>query len=260
MRRPSLWYGMALWLLGMTSSVADTLLTQMQEAQEPQANLQARIDAADDGVRQQLEALRRWERETRRLDAESDLLSPYLASQEERLDQQEAALATRDETQAALPDLQRRLVARLAEWIDRDLPFLGDERRARVASLEATIVDRDMPIDKRLERIFAAWRAEFDYGREFDTWRGYLEAGDTRREVEFLRLGRVALYYLTLDGRAGGVWRAGESRWAALDEEERREVQRGLLIARDQRTPQLLRLPMSRDLVSQRTWDQEVQP
>ncbi|MCE9683354.1 DUF3450 domain-containing protein [Halomonas alkalisoli] len=249
-RRHPLVCGAALWLLVSVSSGADELLQEAGEAQRAQAELQARIEAADDEVRERLEELRRLERETRHLSARNAELAPRLEGQAETLDRREAAFATLAETRAALPELERSLVERLARWVERDLPFLTDERRARAASLEAGGDDPDASVEERLERILAAWRTELDYGREFDAWRGYLGGGGVRREVDFLRLGRVGLYYLTPDSREGGVWRAEEARWVALDEAERREVRHGLRIARDQRAPELLKLPVSQPLQS----------
>ncbi|MDI5985592.1 DUF3450 domain-containing protein [Halomonas sp. M4R5S39] len=249
-RHPLLCGAALWWLVVAPMASAETLLEEAGQAQRAQAELQARIDAADDEMRERLEELRRLERETRRLDAENDLLAPRLARQAETLERREAALATLAETREALPALERGLVERLASWVNQDLPFLVDERRARVASLESGLADPEASAADRLDRILSAWRAELDYGREFDAWRGNLEEGGSRREVEFLRLGRVGYYYLTPDGRQGGVWQADEGRWAELDEEARREVRHGLRIARDQRAPELLRLPVSQPLQS----------
>ncbi len=214
------------------------------DAPRGQAELQARIDEADDETRELLRELRRIEAEARRLEGDNLARVSRLAERETRLDRREAALDGLEGTRAALPALNRRLSARLAQWVDRDLPFLVEERRARVASLD----DATLPATERLERLLSAWRSELAYGRETDAWRGYLTDGETRREVDFLRLGRVGLYYLTPDGRQGGAWRAGESRWKALQDDQRAEVRKGLRIARDQRAPELLELPVSPDV------------
>lgn len=242
-RQPCFW-GAVLWLGLIASASADPALRQeAEEAQRSQAELQARIDAADDEARAMLEALRDLEREERRLARESAELEPRNARLAEALDRREAALDTLADTREALPVLQERLVERLEQWVESDVPFLREERLARVAGLRAR-GDEASPAE-RWERVVAAWRAELEYGREVDAWRGYLGEGDARREVDYLRLGRVGFYYLTPDGREGGVWRADSGRWAGLDEAERREVRNGLRIARDRRSPELLTLPIT---------------
>lgn len=244
--------GMALWLLATSPAVADeALLEEATQAQRAQAEWQTRIDAADDEARERLQALRELEAEARRLEARNTELEPQLERREEALARRQAALDSLANTRAALPSLTEGLETRLAQWVEHDLPFLLEERRARVASLE----DPALSEAERLERLLAAWRAELDYGRELDTWRGYLTRDETRREVDYLRLGRIGLYYLTPDGRGGGVWLADEHRWRALDDDERSEVRKGVRIARDQRAPELLELPVSQSLTP--TEDQE---
>ncbi|MFO7529589.1 MAG: DUF3450 domain-containing protein [Marinobacter sp.] len=234
--------GLTLWLLSASWVGAEQPLEEASEAQRTQAELQARIDEADGETRELLNELRRIEAETRRIEDYCAALAPRLAELEASLGQREAALDGLDETRAALPALNRGLQARLQRWIDQDLPFLLEERRARVASLD----DGALPTTERLERLLSAWRSELAYGRELDAWRGYLSEDETRREVDFLRLGRIGLYYLTPDGRQGAVWRVNSARWQALEDGERAEVRKGLRIARDQRAPELLKLPVSR--------------
>lgn len=245
--------GIALGLLSFGLLQAqEPVIEEARQAQRSQAELQSRIDAADDETRELLRELSRVEAETRRLEARSDALAPRLERRGERLDRREAALDTLAETREALPQLEQALVSRLRTWVERDLPFLKAERLARTEGLEAGLDDPDASAAERLDRILAAWRTELDYGRELDAWRGILnegkDEGDARREVDFLRLGRVGLYYLTPDGREGGVWRADAERWEALDEAGRVELRHGLRIARDQRAPELLTLPISRPL------------
>ncbi|MDY7116534.1 DUF3450 domain-containing protein [Halomonas sp. SSL-5] len=232
-------------VLAATPLMAQELLEEASEAQRAQAELQTRIDAADEASREMLAELRRLEAATRRLEARSDDLAPRLERQAERLDAREAALESLAETREALPEVEQALVRRLGAWVEGDLPFLVDERRARVEGLEKGMSDPDASRAEHLDRLLAAWRTELDYGRELDAWRGTLGQGEQRREVDFLRMGRVGLYYLTVDGREGAVWRSDAGRWQALDEAARVELRHGLRIARDQRAPELLTLPVS---------------
>ncbi|WP_280549877.1 DUF3450 domain-containing protein [Halomonas sp. 11-S5] len=255
-------FGIAIGVLaaGMLQA-QQPVVEEASQAQHAQAELQAHLDAADDESRKMLRELRRVEAETRRLEARSDALAPRLERRGERLDRREAALDTLAETREVLPEIEQALISRLQAWVERDLPFLKDERLARAAGLEAGLADPGASAAERLDRLLAAWRTELDYGRELDAWRGTLnegrDEGDARREVDFLRLGRVGLYYLTPDGREGGVWRADADRWEPLDEAGRMELRHGLRIVRDQRAPELLTLPISRPLERADTTDAE---
>lgn len=215
------------------------------QAQRAQADMQSLIDEVDDETRDMLEELRRLENGAQRLEAYNEELEAVVRRQEETLARREAALASAQATRETLPALTRDMVERLERWIEGDMPFLRDQRRARVESLETMLTAPGMDAAERLDRVLSAWRAELDYGREMDAWRGML---DGEREVDFLRLGRVGLYYLTPDGREGGVWRVERKAWQPLEETARSEVRDGLKMARDRRAPALLSLPVSRPL------------
>lgn len=214
------------------------------DAQRAQAELQQKIDAVDDATRKALGELRSIEREAGRLRAYNDELEPLVARQAQTIAQREASLEALSETREALPVLMRHLVERLYQLIEADLPFLREERLARVDALAAMLADGEMQPADKLDRLLSAWRTELGYGRNLDSWRDKL-VGAKAREVEYLRLGRLGLYYLTPDGDTGGVWHAATGDWQPLNNAQRAEVRKGLRIAREQRAPELLALPVS---------------
>ncbi|WP_447556241.1 DUF3450 domain-containing protein [Vreelandella sp. EE22] len=210
------------------------------EAQQTQSAIQQQIDAADEQTRSALEELRALERETRTLQASNAAASARLATEAERQQRLDSALDTVSETRAALPVIEQDMTEQLIAFIENDLPFLRGERLARVQSPQG---EGSTP---RIEQLLETWRAELEYGRTIDHWRGRLEQSEgSPREVEYLRVGRIGFYYLTPDGREGAVWDAESNQWQALNERERREVRNGLRIAEEQRTPELLYLPLS---------------
>ncbi|RUR36442.1 DUF3450 family protein [Vreelandella populi] len=216
---------------------------QSVEAQQTQAALQQQIDAADEETREALEELRRLERETRQMNAGNAALSARLAEEAERQQRLGMALDTLEETRAALPLIEQDMTAQLTRWIEQDLPFLRNERLARVARTDGQAGADSV---ERINSLLETWRAELDYGRVIDHWRGRLESAEgSVREVDYLRVGRIGFYYLTPDEREGGVWDVASNEWQPLDERARREVRNGLRIAADQRTPDLLQLPLS---------------
>ena len=213
------------------------------DAQRLQAALQEQIDSADEQTRAALEALREHERETRQLEAQNASLAGRLAEEANRQARLSAALDTLADTRAALPRIEQNMQAQLTQWIESDLPFLKGQRLARLETLQN---DQGAEPAERIEGMLDIWRTELAYGREMDTWRGRLQlADDQQLEVDFLRIGRVGLYYLTPDGRQGGVWNAQDLEWQPLSGEHVQEVRNGLRMADDQRAPDLLTLPLS---------------
>ena len=86
-----------------------------------------------------------------------------------------------------------------------------------------------------------AYRSEEEYGRTIETYRGELP-GETSLTVDFLRLGRLALYYRTLDGEQCGRWQNGG--WETLDSGRCGEIRKGVRIAGKRQAPDLLLLPL----------------
>ena len=122
-------------LAGGTLLVSEQAMAQAAEsveAQQAQAALQEQIDAADEQTREQLEELRRLERETRQLEADNASLTGRLAEEAERQQRLAIALDTLEETRAALPVIEQNMSVQLSQWIESDLPFLREERLARV--------------------------------------------------------------------------------------------------------------------------------
>lgn len=221
------------------------LLEKSVEVQQNQAQLQQKIDAADDATREALRELRRVEREAQRLEAYNDELARQVDEQGKAVERRQRAVEQLGNAEQRLPVLTRQLAARLERLVAADMPFLYDQRQARLASLNRMLDSGDLSAADKLDRVLAAWRAELDYGREVDAWQGSLKTQGDSLEVDYLRLGRLGWYYLTPDGQQGGVWRSEEQAWQALDDEARGEVRKGLRIAREERVPAMLDLPLS---------------
>jgi len=57
-------------------------------------------------------------------------------------------------------------------------------------------------------------------------------------------VGRLALFFRTLDGRRVGRWDPEARRWAALDDRYVEPLARAFAVARKQAAPDLLTLPL----------------
>lgn len=142
--------------------------------------------------------------------------------------------------------LMMRMLAGLEQFIELDVPFLLKERNNRTVKLRETIARADVSAAEKFRSVLEAFQIEGEYGRTIEAYKGSLDVEGKTREVDFLKVGRVALLYQTAGGQLNGVWRQSERQWVALKSEEyRNHITKGLKIARKQVAPDLLMLPIS---------------
>ena len=172
-------------------------------------------------------------------------LEQLIQSQQQEIKSYDNQLAQIDDTQRDVIPLMIKMVDTLNEFIRLDQPFLLSERQNRVADLKALLSRSDVATSEKYRRIMEAYQVEMEYGRTIEAYRDTLETNGEKRTVNFFRLGRVALYYQTLDEQETGVWDKSANSWQALSSDYRLPVNKGIRIARKQAAPDLLMLPVA---------------
>ncbi|MCH1568607.1 MAG: DUF3450 domain-containing protein, partial [Alphaproteobacteria bacterium] len=84
-----------------------------------------------------------------------------------------------------------------------------------------------------------------EYGRTIEAYEGEMDINGEARMVAFLRIGRVALIYQTLDGAESGAWDKNQSQFIDLDGDFDGELRSALRIAKQQAAPDLLVVPVT---------------
>ena len=132
----------------------------------------------------------------------------------------------------------------LDKFIDLDVPFLLEERKARVARLRTIMNLSDVTVSEKYRQIMDAYQIETTYGRDIEAYTGLLEIDGESRQVDFLRIGRTSLTYQTPDQEETGFWNKQAGQWEKLPNKYQSYVTQGLRVARKQVTPSLLELPI----------------
>lgn len=239
----------ALAVLGLSAPVlqaadlAPALSTQMQSDKAAAAS-QKKIDNMADETSQALQKYRAALQRAESLKVYNAQLEKLIASQQEEKVSMTTQIEKIDTTETGVLPLMVRMTDTLSELVDKDAPFLPEERSKRVQELK-TLIDRaDVSVGEKFRRIMEAYTVEADYGRTIEAYRGELAEGDQERMVDFLRIGRVGLYYQTLDGSESGRWNSQSKSWEPVGTEYRRAIRDGLRIARKQAPPSMLTLPV----------------
>ena len=132
----------------------------------------------------------------------------------------------------------------LDKFIDLDVPFLLEERKARVARLRTIMDLSDVTVSEKYRQIMDAYQIETTYGRDIEAYTGLLEIDGESRQVDFLRIGRTSLTYQTPDQEETGFWNKQAGQWEKLPNKYQNYVTQGLRVARKQVTPNILELPI----------------
>lgn len=181
-----------------------------------------------------------------------DGLKVYNARLQSQIDNQVRRISDIDESIANVTIVQRqmtplviRMIDGLEQFVELDVPFHIDERRQRVAFLRSNLDRSDVTIAEKFRQVLEAYKIENEYGRKIDAYKGSVDIGGVERDVNFFRVGRVALLYQTTDTEVSGAWDQASKSWVQLDSGEyRNAIMKGLRIARKEASIDLLKLPI----------------
>lgn len=139
--------------------------------------------------------------------------------------------------------LMTQMIDGLEQFIDLDVPFLSKERKARVASLRATMKRTDQTPEQKFKKLWESYEAELEYGRTIETWQGNLPLPDGEKNiaVNFMRFGRVSWVYQTLDKSETALWNG--KGWTLL-EGWSGDIGHAMKVAKEQVPPSLLLIPI----------------
>lgn len=213
--------------------------------QQAGAATQNRVDRLDDATRSMLSEYRAHLQETAELDAYNQQLERMIASQRTELAEFDAELEQIEVTQRQILPLMMRMLEVLEEFIALDAPFLAAERGLRLEELKRLMDRADVPVSDKYRRLMEAYQIEAEYGHSIEAYSADLQLEGHTRAVEFLRFGRVGLYYRSLDETLLGYWNRDTSAWQPLDAAYGPALDHAVRVARRQLPPDLVRLPVS---------------
>jgi hypothetical protein len=205
---------------------------------------QRKIDKVSDETSELLAQYRTALKQIDAIDLYNGQMRNLITSQEVEL----ASLADQlDRVEAvgrSVTPLMMRMIDTLEEFVELDVPFLIDERRERVQNLREVMNRADVSTAGKFRQIMEAYQIENDFGRTIEAYRSTLDLDGRETRVDFLRFGRIALVFQSLDETQAGVWDQASRSWLPLDSSHRSSIRAGLRIARKQSAPDLIELPL----------------
>lgn len=225
------------------ASVDDVLTTQEARQQSAVAS-QTRVEALDDET---LALISRYNGELSRYEdlvTYNDNMRQLLASQAAEKGRLAGELKEVEVIRRSVVPLMVEMVDVLERFINLDQPMLKGERLARLEELKRNLTRSDVEIAEKYRRVIEAYQIEAEYGQTIEAYEGPLSLEGRDLTVDYLRVGRVGLYYLSLDREAGGIWDSIDGGWVGLDETGLDALDFAVRVARKQAPPNLVPLPL----------------
>lgn len=213
-------------LLGTAAvSSQDQRITQMVNEVDRTSKIAQDSQQTIDGIADQTNSLFNDYKATLKVIAG---LEAYNANQRRVIENQNAeivkierAITQVDVIKRQITPLMEDMIVDLEAFVQQDLPFEKEIRLKRVSDLNEYMVDPNIADPERFRLVLDAYKAEASYGRTFGAYTGDLPAPDNRT-VNFIRVGRIGLYYQTKSGEESGVWNGTE--WQKLPSDYNKAV------------------------------------
>ncbi|HEX5133500.1 MAG TPA: DUF3450 domain-containing protein [Candidatus Krumholzibacteria bacterium] len=146
----------------------------------------------------------------------------------------------------SLQDTLNAVVGRLETFVARDIPFLVDERAARVAAIKEEIARPDVTGAEKLRRVLEALQVEANYGNTVEVYQEQVTVGDEAIFADMLQIGRVSVYWRTPDGKRVGEYDRASGAWLELDGKYARSINMTVDMATRIRPTEIVTLPIGR--------------
>lgn len=220
-------------------------VTAGSEINQSAKNSQQRVDQLSKTIQSKLQQFKTVNKEIDGLTVYNSQMNKQIANQLAQMQQINESIDQVSVIERQVMPLMIRMVDTLAQFVQLDVPFLPEERNDRVSELKTMLDRADVETSEKFRRILEAYQVEVQFGRDIEAYTGLLTVEGSERDVDFLRIGRVALIYQTRDGKAQGAWDQKSKQWQKLDQGYRSHISKGLRIARKQLAPDLLMVPIT---------------
>ncbi len=207
---------------------------------------QAKIDRLADETRDLLSDYKTVMKQIDGLKVYNARLDRQIANQNARIADIDESIAEAAVIQRQIPPLVVRMLDGLEQFVQFDMPFDLDTRMGNIEAVRNNLDRSDVTSAEAFRQVLELYSIELQYGRGIESYSDTIEVNGSEREVDILRIGRVALIYQTTDGAETGAWNKETQSWDALPAGDYAgAVRKGVRIAKKQATIELLNMPVA---------------
>ncbi len=235
--------GLLLLASGAKAQVLDATVQAEKAINDQSAQSQKRVSSLARQTQDLLTEYRSVVRETEAMKIYNDNLERVVTDQRNEIQSINRQLAELESTNRGVVPLMLDMIEALDRIVEADVPFRIQERRARVDRLRNMMDQAEVTASEKYRRVMEAYQGELEFGRTTEAYSDILPG--TEQTVDFLRVGRTLLVYQTSDNATTGWYNPRTRAFEELDDDRfRLEVKKGLAIARNEKAPDLVMLPV----------------
>ncbi len=168
----------------------------------------------------------------------------YLGKQQKVIEELKQKKIDAKKIRMELEPFLEQLVMTLEKRVANDLPFLLKERRERIAFLKESLADYHIDLSEKLRRILEALRVEAEYGKTVESTEEMLKLNGEPTKVVVVRIGRIGLFFRSLEGNYIGRWNQNKRAWEMLSSTYAPVIADASEMASGKRAVELLDLPL----------------
>lgn len=187
------------------------------------------------------------------LRAENDLLEKHhrelVASTDaarKRVSEKDRQLADINEIQNRIDPFLEKTAMLLKKNMADDMPFLIEERWNRIDRLEQILDDPDVSVSEKYRKAMEALMVEAEYGNTIEVYQQTIYIGGSAMLVNIFRLGRISLFFQSLDHSRCGFYNVASGKWEELPHLHNRAVGSAIEIGARRKPVELLSLPLGK--------------
>jgi len=243
-------------VMAMSAVLSTGMFTCAVNAQEVDAALKAgadkvgqaqasqkRVDAIADKTYDILQDFKTVNKQIEGLRVYNAQLDRQIKNQSETMKDLEASMENATLMERQIMPLSEKMLDALEQFVKLDLPFSRDDRLEAIAGVRTNLDSSRFSAAEKFRQVLELYDIESQYSRTIDYYEGMVDIDGQERQVNFFRVGRVALMYQTSDQDITGVWNANENGWEEVND-FRSAVAKGIRIAKKQAAIDILTLPI----------------
>lgn len=237
-------------LFGPGDGIAGDVATQVKKPVSKSIDIRKQTQKKEDAWASERAALMA---EYQSLEAENDRLTAAREELKKRVMAQRTLVNGLERRHREIQRITKELIPfmeevyqRLVRFIEEDTPFLDSERQNRLATLRRVFDDAGVTKGEKYRKLMEALFVETEYGNTVEVYQKKIDFEGSRILVDVFRLGRISLFFQSLDGETIGYFDPADKIWKRLPEKFTHAMAEAIEMGSKRRPVDLVDLPLGK--------------